>query len=76
MNPRSSNLRSFLKMILLESSLIYKQKQGKEWDHLSEEIKSSFKINYTIEDSKLIQETLQESFVTLINSSRDSFSNF
>lgn len=66
-------------MILLESSLIYKseylykQKQGKEWDHLSEEIKSSFKINYTIEDSKLIQETLQGSFVTLIDS---SFSNF
>lgn len=73
MNPRSSNLRFFLKMILLESSLIYKQKQGKEWDHLSEEIKSSFKINYTIEDSKLIQETLQGSFVTLIDS---SFSNF
>lgn len=73
MNPRSSNLRFFLKMILLESSFIYKQKQGKEWDHLSEEIKSSFKINYTIEDSKLIQETLQGSFVTLIDS---SFSNF
>lgn len=73
MNPRSSNLRFFLKMILLESSLIYKQKQGKEWDYLSEEIKSSFKINYTIEDSKLIQETLQGSFVTLIDS---SFSNF
>lgn len=73
MNPRSSNLRFFLKMILLESSLIYKQKQSKEWDHLSEEIKSSFKINYTIEDSKLIQETLQGSFVTLIDS---SFSNF
>lgn len=73
MNPRSNNLRFFLKMILLESSLIYKQKQSKEWDYLSEEIKSSFKINYTIEDSKLIQETLQESFVTLIDS---SFSNF